>query len=96
MVQIRLLSSFLTLSTGNDHELFFKALDESGNDRNHGRDYFEIDLAGEWCISRPLTRDFGDGTYLFILQVHPDFTGTYNFTVVLLFRNYLGLFLTLL
>ncbi|KAJ8451974.1 hypothetical protein Cgig2_016555 [Carnegiea gigantea] len=58
----------IELSTGNDHELFFKALDESGNDRNHGRDYFEIDLAGEWWRSRPLTRDFGNGTYSFILQ----------------------------
>jgi len=84
----------IELSTGNAHEVSFQALDESGNGRNYGGDYFEVDLACEWWRSRPPTKDMGDGTYSFILQVHPDFAGTCNITIILLFRNFEGLYLT--
>ncbi|KAL0393156.1 UNVERIFIED_CONTAM: hypothetical protein Sradi_2538400 [Sesamum radiatum] len=33
----------------------------------------------------------GNGTYVFSLQVHPDFAGDYNLTIILLFRHYEGL-----
>ncbi|KAJ8451978.1 hypothetical protein Cgig2_016559 [Carnegiea gigantea] len=36
----------LVLSTGNAHEVFCLAVDESGHSRTYGGDYFEIDLAG--------------------------------------------------
>ena len=66
----------LVLSTGNAHEVFFLAVDESRHSRTYGGDYFEIDLSGEWWRSPPPTKDIGNGTYSFVLQVHPDFVGT--------------------
>lgn len=79
------------LSTGNAHEVVFRALDESGNPRCLGDDYFEIDLSSELWKSRPPTKDLGNGTYSVTLQVHPDFAGTYNLTIFLLFRHFDGL-----
>ncbi|PIA25002.1 hypothetical protein AQUCO_13500017v1 [Aquilegia coerulea] len=79
------------LPTGEVHEIVFQALDESGNRRCNGGDYFEIDLSGESWKSRPPIKDFGDGSYSIKLQVHPDFAGEYNLTIVLLFRHFEGL-----
>ncbi|KAG7028928.1 hypothetical protein SDJN02_10111, partial [Cucurbita argyrosperma subsp. argyrosperma] len=79
------------LSTGDVHEFRFQAVDESGNPRCLGGDYFETDLSGEWWKSRPFVRDLGNGTYLFWVQVHPDFAGDYELTVILLFRSFEGL-----
>lgn len=81
----------IEFSTGDAHEVVFQALDESGNIRCGGGDYFEIDLVSELWKSRPPTRDLGNGTYSFILQVHPDFAGAYNLTIILLFRHFEGL-----
>ena len=81
----------VVLSTGIVHEVVFQALDESGNSRCGGGDYFEINLASELWRSRPPTRDLGNGTYSFVLQVHPDFAGVYNLTIILLFRQFEGL-----
>nr|XP_009758626.1 PREDICTED: uncharacterized protein LOC104211286 [Nicotiana sylvestris] len=79
------------LSTGDIHEFVFHALDDSGKPHCLGGDYFETDLAGETWKSRPTLKDLGNGTYQFSLQVHPDFAGDYNLTVILLFRHYEGL-----
>ncbi|TMX04304.1 hypothetical protein EJD97_010145 [Solanum chilense] len=79
------------LSTGDIHEFVFHALYDSGKPRRSGGDYFETDIAGETWKSRPPVKDFGNGTYLFSLQVHPDFSGDYNLTIILLFRHYEGL-----
>ncbi|KAL5701714.1 hypothetical protein ACHQM5_027024 [Ranunculus cassubicifolius] len=79
------------LPTGEIHELEFQALDDSGNRRCLGGDYFEIDLSGEAWKSRPPVVDFDDGSYSLKLQVHPDFVGEYNLTIVLLFRHFEGL-----
>lgn len=79
------------LSAGEIHEFYFQALDESGKPRCLGGDYFETDLSGESWKSRPVVKDFGNGTYLLSLQVHPDFSGDYNLTVILLFRHFEGL-----
>ncbi|XP_059632559.1 uncharacterized protein LOC132275164 [Cornus florida] len=79
------------LSTGDIHEFVFQALDESGKPHCLGGDYFETDLSGESWKSRPPIKDFGNGTYSFSVQVHPDFTGNYNLTVILLFRHFEGL-----
>ncbi|GAB4851146.1 hypothetical protein Ancab_030440 [Ancistrocladus abbreviatus] len=81
----------IDLSTGNAYEIFFQALDESGVPRCLGGDYFEIDLSGESWKSRPPMKDLGNGTYSFTLQVHPDFAGLYNLTIILLFRHFQGL-----
>lgn len=81
----------VVLSTGNVHEVVFQAVYESGNSRCGGGDYFEINLAGELWRSRPPTRDLGNGTYSFVLQVHPHFAGVYNLTIILLFRQFEGL-----
>lgn len=81
----------IVLSSGNAHEVFFQALEESGNSHCLGGDYFEIDLASERWRSRPPTWDLGNGTYSFTLQVHPDFAGVYNLTIILLFRHFEGL-----
>ncbi|KAL0388665.1 UNVERIFIED_CONTAM: hypothetical protein Sradi_2748300 [Sesamum radiatum] len=67
------------------------ALDDSGMPHCLGGDYFETDLSGEKWKARPPIRDHGNGTYTFSLQVHPDFAGEYNLTIILLFRNYEGL-----
>lgn len=81
----------IVLSTGNAHKVVFQALDELGNPHCVGDDYFEIDLSGELWKSRPPIKDLGNGTYSFTLQVHPDFAGTYNLTIILLFRHFEGL-----
>nr|GMD86973.1 uncharacterized protein LOC109191422 [Ipomoea batatas] len=83
--------SSIELSTGDIHEFVFQALDDSGKPRCLGGDYFETDLSGEKWKSRPPIKDFGNGTYKFSLQVHPDFAGDYNLTIILLFRHYEGL-----
>ncbi|KAH1091404.1 hypothetical protein J1N35_018661 [Gossypium stocksii] len=79
------------LSAGEIHSFMFQAVDESGNGRCLGGDYFEFDLSGDSWKSRPLVKDFGNGTYSVSLQVHPDFAGDYNLTVILLFRHFQGL-----
>ncbi|XP_010524790.1 PREDICTED: uncharacterized protein LOC104802744 [Tarenaya hassleriana] len=79
------------LTTGEIHEFYFQALDDSGKPVCIGGDYFETDLSGENWKSRPLVKDFGNGTYSVSLQVHPDFAGDYNLTVILLFRHFEGL-----
>ncbi|KAM7258608.1 hypothetical protein ACFE04_014349 [Oxalis oulophora] len=81
----------LELSTGDVHEFVFQALDETKNPVCFGGDYFETDLSGESWKSRPIVKDFGNGSYSVSLQVHPDFAGEYNLTVILLFRRFLGL-----
>ncbi|XVF64965.1 hypothetical protein PTKIN_Ptkin09bG0209100 [Pterospermum kingtungense] len=83
--------TLVELSAGEIHEFVFQAVDESGNGRCSGGDYFEADLSGESWKSRPLVKDFGNGSYSVSLQVHPDFSGEYNLTVILLFRHFLGL-----
>ncbi|KAE9602035.1 hypothetical protein Lalb_Chr13g0304091 [Lupinus albus] len=37
-------------------------------------------IQGESWKSRPLVKDFGNGSYSILLQVHPDFDGVYNLT----------------
>ncbi|KAF5758194.1 putative immunoglobulin-like protein [Helianthus annuus] len=81
----------IELSTGDIHEYVIQAVDGSGNPRCLGGDYFEIDLSGETWKSRPPIKDLSNGTYSFSLQVHPDFAGDYNLTIILLFRHYQGL-----
>ncbi|XP_019180524.1 PREDICTED: uncharacterized protein LOC109175663 [Ipomoea nil] len=81
----------LELSTGDIHEFVFQAVDEKGQAHCLGGDYFEIDLSGEKWKSRPPTKDLGNGTYRFHLQVHPDFHGDYNVTIILLFQHYEGM-----
>ncbi|KAF5452457.1 hypothetical protein F2P56_027453 [Juglans regia] len=83
--------NLINLSAGEIHEFGFQALDESGNPRCLGGDYFETDLSGDAWKSRPLVKDFGNGSYYVSLQVHPDFDGDYNLTVILLFRQFEGL-----
>ncbi|WRX21337.1 hypothetical protein QQP08_013824 [Theobroma cacao] len=83
--------SLVELSAGEIHEFMFQAVDESGNGRCLGGDYFEADLSGESWKSRPPVKDFGNGSYSVSLQVHPDFAGEYNLTVILLFRHFQGL-----
>ncbi|KAK8619613.1 hypothetical protein V6N13_135895 [Hibiscus sabdariffa] len=79
------------LSAGEIHDFMFQAIDESGNARCLGGDYFEVDLSGDSWKSRPVVKDFGNGSYSVSLQVHPDFAGDYNLTVILLFRHFQGL-----
>ncbi|KAF8101176.1 hypothetical protein N665_0209s0034 [Sinapis alba] len=81
----------LVLTAGEIHEFRFQALDESKNAVCIGGDYFETDLSGENWKSRPPVKDFGSGTYSMSLQVHPEFAGEFNLTVILLFRHYQGL-----
>ncbi|CAH9122245.1 unnamed protein product [Cuscuta epithymum] len=81
----------IELSTGYIHDFIFQALDESGKPHCLGGDYFETDLSGEKWKSRPPIKDFGNGTYRFSLQIHPDFSGDYNLTIILLFQHYEGL-----
>ncbi|GAB2294918.1 hypothetical protein Dimus_029109 [Dionaea muscipula] len=78
-------------STGNVHQIVFQTLDESARPQCTGGDYFEIDLSGESWKSRPPIKDYGNGTYSFTLQVHPDFPGMYNLTMILLYRHFEGL-----
>ncbi|PIN17369.1 hypothetical protein CDL12_09970 [Handroanthus impetiginosus] len=81
----------IELYSGEIHEIVFQTLDDSGEPRCLGGDYFETDLSGERWKSRPPINDMGNGTYSFSLQVHPDFAGDYNLTIILLFRHYEGL-----
>ncbi|KVH24188.1 uncharacterized protein LOC112504295 [Cynara cardunculus var. scolymus] len=81
----------IDLWAGDRHEYVIQALDNSGRPRCLGGDYFETDLSGDAWKSRPPIKDFGDGRYSFSLQVHPDFVGDYNLTIILLFRHYQGL-----
>ncbi|KAL3634621.1 hypothetical protein CASFOL_021675 [Castilleja foliolosa] len=81
----------IELSTGIIYEFVFQALDETGEPHCLGGDYFETDLSGEKWKSRPPITDMGNGNYKFSLQVHPDFSGDYNLTIILLYRHYEGL-----
>ncbi|XP_057430237.1 uncharacterized protein LOC130723270 [Lotus japonicus] len=81
----------IELSAGDLHEFSFQALDDLGKPRCLGGDYFETDLSGESWKSRPLVKDFSNGSYSISLQVHPDFNGVYNLTVILLYRHFEGL-----
>lgn len=81
----------IELSAGPVHEFSFTALDGAGNSRCLGGDYFETDLSGESWKSRPLVKDFSNGSYTVSLQVHPDFVGDYNLTIILLYRHFEGL-----
>ncbi|KAM0040641.1 hypothetical protein Hdeb2414_s0012g00396351 [Helianthus debilis subsp. tardiflorus] len=81
----------IELSTGDIHEYVIQSLDSSGNPRCLGGDYFETDLSSATWKSRPPVKDFGNGSYLITLHVHPDFAGDFNLTVILLFSNYQGL-----
>ncbi|XP_009129647.1 uncharacterized protein LOC103854459 [Brassica rapa] len=81
----------VVLTAGEIHVFTFQALDESKAAVCIGGDYFETDLSGENWKSRPPVKDFGNGTYSMSLQVHPEFAGEFNLTVILLFRHYEGL-----
>lgn len=81
----------IELSAGDLHEFVFQALDDLGKPRCLGGDYFETDLSGESWKSRPLVKDFSNGSYSISLQVHPDFDGVYNLTIILLYRHFEGL-----
>ncbi|XP_050373926.1 uncharacterized protein LOC126791511 [Argentina anserina] len=81
----------IELSAGEVYEFGFQALDETKQPRCLGGDYFETDLSGESWKSRPVVKDFGNGSYSVSLQVHPDFMGDYNLTIILLFRHFEGL-----
>lgn len=81
----------LELATGEIHVFVFHSLDDSGNARCVGGDYFETDLSGQSWKSRPPVKDLGNGTYTLKLQVNPDFAGDYTLTIILLFRHFEGL-----
>ncbi|XP_048332911.1 uncharacterized protein LOC107423261 [Ziziphus jujuba] len=81
----------IELSAGEIHEFGFLSLDDAKNPRCLGGDYFETDLSGDSWKSRPLVKDFNNGSYSISLQVHPDFVGIYNLTIILLFRHFEGL-----
>lgn len=84
-------SGSIELAADEMHEFVFDALDGSGKRRCLGGDYFETDLSGGSWKSRPPVKDHGNGTYSVYIQVHRDFVGTHNLTVVLLFRSFEGL-----
>lgn len=81
----------IELPAGEIHEFGFQALDGDKKPLCLGGDYFETDLSGDSWKSRPLVKDFGNGSYSVSLQVHPDFVGTYSLTIILLFRHFEGL-----
>ncbi|KAI4342774.1 hypothetical protein MLD38_027358 [Melastoma candidum] len=81
----------IELSTGDAHEFGFTALGPGNAPICLGGDYFEIDLSGDSWKSRPPVKDFGNGSYSTTLQVHHDFAGDYNLTVILLYRHFEGL-----
>ncbi|KAK6913870.1 hypothetical protein RJ641_021191 [Dillenia turbinata] len=81
----------VTLSAGEVHEFAFQTLDEFGKLRCSGGDYFEADLSGESWKSRPPIKDLNNGSYVISLQVHEDFIGDYNLTMILLYRHFDGL-----
>ncbi|THG20636.1 hypothetical protein TEA_000992 [Camellia sinensis var. sinensis] len=83
--------TYFELPIGQIHEYVFQALDESGKPHCLGGDYFEIDLFGNRWKSQPPIKDLGNGTYYFSLQIHLDFAGDYNLTIILLFKHYEGL-----
>lgn len=77
---------------GEIHEFIFHALDEFGNPRCSGGDYFETDLSSQTWKSRPPVTDLKNGSYIFKLQVHPDFANQlFTFSITLLFRHFEGL-----
>lgn len=81
-----------TLGSAEIHEFTFWALDDAGQRRCLGGDFFEIDLAGDEWKSRPPVVDHGDGSYSFRLQVAPRFAeGDFRLTIILLFRSFEGL-----
>ncbi|XP_072983014.1 uncharacterized protein [Typha latifolia] len=79
------------LSAAEIHRFTFLALDASGLPRCLGGDYFETDLSGDSWKSRPPVVDHGNGSYSFELQVHPDSSGEFQLSIVLLFRSFQGL-----
>ncbi|XP_078441679.1 cytochrome P450 family protein [Wolffia australiana] len=79
------------LAAGPVLEFAVFSVDELGRRRCAGGDYFEADLTGPRWKARPAVADHGDGSYTLRLQVHPDFAGEYNLTLVLLFRSFQGL-----
>lgn len=81
----------LEFPAGPVHEFAIFSLFDGGGLRCLGGDYFETDLSGARWKARPPVKDHGDGSYAMRLQVHPDFAGEYNLTVVLLFRSFEGL-----
>ncbi|EPS66992.1 hypothetical protein M569_07783 [Genlisea aurea] len=81
----------IELSTSEIHDFVIQAVDDSGEPRCSGGDYFEIDLSGESWKSRPPVKDLGNGNYTVSLSVHPDFSGDYNLTIILLYRDFEGL-----
>lgn len=81
----------IELTSGDIHEFGFTALGPAGKRRCSGGDYFEADLSSESWKSRPVLKDFGNGSYSIIFQVHPNFAGVFNLTVILLFRHFEGL-----
>nr|KYP72831.1 hypothetical protein KK1_005434 [Cajanus cajan] len=81
----------IELSAGDVHEFGFQALDDLAKPRCLGGDYFETDLSSDSWKSRPLVKDFSNGSYSISLQVHPDFVGVYNLTIILLYRHFEGL-----
>ncbi|CAA6654131.1 unnamed protein product [Spirodela intermedia] len=82
--------SIPALDAGSGGFAIFSLYDGGGR-RCLGGDYFETDLSGARWKARPPVKDHGDGSYAIRLQVHPDFAGEYNLTVVLLFRSFEGL-----
>ncbi|KAH6755554.1 cytochrome P450 family protein [Perilla frutescens var. hirtella] len=84
-------SGNVELLTGDVHEFVFHTFDDLGLPHCLGGDYFETDLSSERWKARPPIKDMGNGSYSFSLQVHPDFAGDYNLTIILLFRHFQGL-----
>ncbi|KAL3828828.1 hypothetical protein ACJIZ3_017630 [Penstemon smallii] len=84
-------NSNIEMSTAEIHEFVIQTLDDSGKPHCLGGDYLEIDLSSEKWKARPPIKDMGNGTYKFSLQVHPDFAGDFNLTIILLFRSFEGL-----
>ncbi|VVA31307.1 PREDICTED: ZEAMMB73_Zm00001d019724 [Prunus dulcis] len=81
----------IELPAGEIYEFGFRALSDDKKPRCLGGDYFETDLSGDSWKSRPVVKDFGNGSYSVSLQIHPDFVGLYNLTIILLFRHFEGL-----
>ncbi|KAI3908235.1 hypothetical protein MKW92_021474 [Papaver armeniacum] len=85
------MNNLVELSAGDVHSFDFQAMDESGNPKCLGGDYFELDLSSELWKSRPPIEDHGNGSYSFSLQVHQDFVGEFNLTIILLYKQFQGL-----
>ncbi|RZC53214.1 hypothetical protein C5167_012063 [Papaver somniferum] len=84
-------NTLVELSAADAHSFDFQALDESGNPKHLGGDYFELDLSSEPWKSRPPIEDRGNGSHSFSLQVHQDFSGEFNLTIILLYKQFQGL-----